>query len=99
MWGSVGICGGCEKAIYGEKTGCSALGKAYHMDCFKCIVCGKSCTTKMIGPFGLKFLVVYQLITNISSTFTDKFDSYVQKKDYKKLIIGNIVRKNRLMQQ
>lgn len=36
-----GYCGKCNGIVEGEKTGCKAMDKIYHVDCFRCKTCDK----------------------------------------------------------
>lgn len=35
-----GYCGKCNDVVEGEKTGCSAMEKIFHINCFGCTTCG-----------------------------------------------------------
>ena len=38
---SIGICHNCGQKVVGERTGCTAMEKVYHIRCFTCFVCSE----------------------------------------------------------
>ena len=47
----IGKCGMCQKPIVGV-DGCTAFGKVYHKECFKCCVCKKRIDGKFFEKGG-----------------------------------------------